>query len=420
MFFSILPPLTFTFTFPRKKSFRSPHSPPPKRSAYALTLTTTKNMSTPLYLKTSRSSPSQRSHFSLFIPSASHPPLGTIIHAVGAPMVGYSLEFKRNYDPTVELHSIKMFDQQGFTRDRVPDLARTKVDFLESSFFHCHGLDGQLPEPCEVRARATDPLNPSPKPVIFKDLNLLVKFGCNVIPNEAQCLYIIKKIFGDAVPCPEVYGWRIDGQDKFIYMQLIEGQTLKERWETLNDEEKTFVCIQLREILTRLRSARQDPSDQSIGMSKRLGQNLHLTIIGSINGGSPTDIVFECKPMVGSFPTVEAFNDWFAQLPQHWLRAAQRYDDPYRESLPDAGAITLTHGDIHGSNIMVTATDPPRILGLLDWAHGGWYPDYWEYCKAAYVSHYSSEWRSRWISMFLEERLEAHEAFAEFCQQMGV
>ena len=43
--------------------------------------------------------PNQRAHFAIFIPSAADPQKGTLIHVVGAPMVGYSLEFKRNYAP---------------------------------------------------------------------------------------------------------------------------------------------------------------------------------------------------------------------------------------------------------------------------------------------------------------------------------
>ncbi|KAK2791103.1 hypothetical protein FQN52_005059 [Onygenales sp. PD_12] len=46
-----------------------------------------------------RSTPTQRAHFAVFIPSASDPGVGTIIHVVGAPMAGYQLEFKRNYSP---------------------------------------------------------------------------------------------------------------------------------------------------------------------------------------------------------------------------------------------------------------------------------------------------------------------------------
>ncbi|PYH63598.1 uncharacterized protein BO88DRAFT_447520 [Aspergillus vadensis CBS 113365] len=50
-----------------------------------------------IYLVTSRNSPSQRAHFSIFVPSVACSTIGTSIHVVGAPMMGYQLEFKRNH-----------------------------------------------------------------------------------------------------------------------------------------------------------------------------------------------------------------------------------------------------------------------------------------------------------------------------------
>ena len=52
-----------------------------------------------VYLISSRQVPSQRAHFAIFIPSAADPQIGTVINVVGAPMIGYLLEFKRNYVP---------------------------------------------------------------------------------------------------------------------------------------------------------------------------------------------------------------------------------------------------------------------------------------------------------------------------------
>lgn len=52
-----------------------------------------------IYLTKSRTSRSQRAHFAIFVPSPSNPSKGTLINAVGAPMAGYMLEFKRNDYP---------------------------------------------------------------------------------------------------------------------------------------------------------------------------------------------------------------------------------------------------------------------------------------------------------------------------------
>jgi hypothetical protein len=57
---------------------------------------------------------------------------------------------------------------------------------------------------------------------------------------------------------------------------------------------------------------------------------------------------------------------------------------------------TLTHGDLHRNNIIVSV-NPPRIIAIIDWGQAGWYPDYWEHCKALYTSFYSGQWRNEWI-----------------------
>ncbi|PLN82765.1 hypothetical protein BDW42DRAFT_166106 [Aspergillus taichungensis] len=58
-----------------------------------------------IYLVSDRQASFQRSHFSLFVPSAADPTMGTVIHVVGAPMAGYALEFKRNHSPASIPHS---------------------------------------------------------------------------------------------------------------------------------------------------------------------------------------------------------------------------------------------------------------------------------------------------------------------------
>lgn len=57
-----------------------------------------------IYLISARNTSFQRAHFSIFVPSATNPDRGTKIHAVGAPMAGYVLEFKRNYNPSLDPH----------------------------------------------------------------------------------------------------------------------------------------------------------------------------------------------------------------------------------------------------------------------------------------------------------------------------
>ncbi|OQD73975.1 hypothetical protein PENDEC_c013G04801 [Penicillium decumbens] len=52
-----------------------------------------------IYLIASRNASSQRAHFAIFVPANENPDRGTLIQAIGAPMTGYVLEFKRNHEP---------------------------------------------------------------------------------------------------------------------------------------------------------------------------------------------------------------------------------------------------------------------------------------------------------------------------------
>jgi aminoglycoside phosphotransferase (APT) family kinase protein len=77
---------------------------------------------------------------------------------------------------------------------------------------------------------------------------------------------VIKKVLGDEVPVPELYSWRIDGRDVFIYMEYLQGETLKDRWDSLTDADKTSTCYYLWQIIASLRQVEQDPDDAFIGM----------------------------------------------------------------------------------------------------------------------------------------------------------
>ncbi|CAG8139176.1 unnamed protein product [Penicillium salamii] len=140
---------------------------------------------------------------------------------------------------------------------------------------------------------------------------------------------------------------------------------------------------------------------------------------GSLGHQQLLDYVFQSYPKTGPFFTVKDFNDWFSYLPQLWLPPSKKYNDPYRSLLPNGGVIKFTHGDLHRGNIIISSNKPARIIAIVDWAQAGWYPDYWEYCKALYTCWYEDEWRRDWVDNFLSPRLREFEVFAEYTMAMG-
>ena len=151
-------------------------------------------------------------------------------------------------------------------RSRCPTLEappdQPNVTIQDSTFI----LENQsLPSIEEVQKRAK--LAPSTRYgiVAFPELNLIVKFGPDVSIMEGQSLFTLRRLLQDAVPIPEVYGWRSAGGIVYIFMQLIQGVTLEERWGGLLDNERKDVCEQLRQVIRNLRSVKQDNANQFIG-----------------------------------------------------------------------------------------------------------------------------------------------------------
>lgn len=138
-----------------------------------------------------------------------------------------------------------------------------------SSYFN--GSTGKiiLPSPAEVRERAFEkgfvyPGNPPP--IRFPELGLIVKSGTNLTIAEAQCLWVIGNHLKDELPVLELYGWVRDGEELFIYMKLIEGETLEARWDTLSVRERMDVSSQLKTMITALRGLGQGGNHAFIGI----------------------------------------------------------------------------------------------------------------------------------------------------------
>jgi hypothetical protein len=138
------------------------------------------------------------------------------------------------------------------------------VTFKDTSFFNRAGVE--LPSPSEVRSAAENPSDFSrPPPVVFRSMNLLVKYGSKITSAEGQCLWAIKRFLPE-VPVPEVYGWCRDGEITLIYMELVQGATLEMRWNCMNEQEKVAISEQLKGMVDALARFEQDPADPFIGM----------------------------------------------------------------------------------------------------------------------------------------------------------
>jgi hypothetical protein len=107
----------------------------------------------------------------------------------------------------------------------------------------------------------------------------------------------------------------------------------------------------------------------------------------------------------GPIKTVQAFNDWFTTLCIRWVPDPETLPpDPFRQHLPDDCDVVFTHGDLHRSNIIISATRPYRVLAIVDWEQSGWLPAYWEDCKAHFTASCRDEWAVRYLPMILDQQ----------------
>lgn len=148
-------------------------------------------------------------------------------------------------------------------------MAQTRA--LPNSSFFRERRAPALPSPAEIRAVNQHSgkevgFNRSP-PVEIRSLGLFVKYGADVTITEAETQIMLQQRFQGRLPVPEVFGWAQDAGQTFVYMALIEGETLMARWGSLDDNEKQAIFKELHFLIKLLRTLKQDAQDQYIGMS---------------------------------------------------------------------------------------------------------------------------------------------------------
>lgn len=300
---------------------------------------------------------------------------------------------------------------------RVNDLPSGSSEvFLTSSFFSRNGTTASLPPPSDVLARGSfNEHHVHFDPVIYDDLGLVVKLGKapRVTIAEGQCLWALRRVL-QRVPVPEIFGWMQQDGITFLYMELIQGVTLEDRWDSMTGSERISVCDQLRVMVSEMHKLGRDPNDLFLGKFATGGVVSplpFLTCLGDIRRGPYSDVAFTngVLPRAGPFSAVADFHDWLSATIKrgkeiHWPGyRIEDIPDPYRQMLPDAAAVVFTHADLHPSNMIVSADSDCRVVAIIDWHQAGWYPGYWEFCKAQYAVQGSSEWATKYIPRFLDE-----------------
>ncbi|KXG50572.1 Aminoglycoside phosphotransferase [Penicillium griseofulvum] len=325
----------------------------------------------------------------------------------------------------------------------------TNFDAKDSQFFKKFA---SLPSPEEVRKQSKSQYLETypddreafsmtwyrmrPPPVIFKDLGLFVKWGSEMRISEGQSLYDIGRCLKDRVPVPEIYGWRTEGHQVFIYMEYLPGQTLDQVWDILEPDDRGSICSELRTIIDNLRQLEQEPDDRFIGIVPLAIFTfapfyLLLTFffffcvcvyIGNVVKAALYDRAFHVNSMseAGPFGTVQRFHNWFTFLYRKPMPDPYSVPiEPFRDDLPNDSPVNFTHGDLHRSNILITGSKPYHVLALIDREQSGWLPAYWEARKVQYTVDRNEEWSKKYLPMVLCQFTSNWEPWDYYTISMG-
>lgn len=129
-------------------------------------------------------------------------------------------------------------------------------------------------------------LNPGGVTILRLSPKMVVKYGSHVTITEAQSMMFVAE-HTKSIPVPKVFAYCTHGPlnrdiddygslfDTYIFMSLVEGQTLDLAWDSYNELTKTDIANQLKTYMDELREIRSEP------------------YIGSVNNGPVRDQIFD-------------------------------------------------------------------------------------------------------------------------------
>ncbi|KAF4449211.1 serine/threonine protein kinase [Fusarium austroafricanum] len=217
---------------------------------------------------------------------------------------------------------------------------------------------------------------------------LIVKTGPAVHLTEAATMRFVAA--NTSIPVPSIYCSFIHKNRAFIVMERIQGISLPAAWRTLSETDRKNIFNQLRGYFDELRALTPPPG----------------TGVESCEGGSLRDSrIPRSWPRFGPFKTIQDFHSWLREDLKPEEHPDREDDDDWRaikemvvkQDGPWPSPV-FTHGDLNPSNIMVRGD---RVVGIIDWEFGGWYPYYWEYTSAWYGNRLRQEWQQL-ITEFLD------------------
>ncbi|KAI0631132.1 kinase-like domain-containing protein [Trametes polyzona] len=207
--------------------------------------------------------------------------------------------------------------------------------------------------------------------------DLIIKYGPRIYKSEALALQFVRDIA--IIPAPRLHAYfsEIDNNGKtrrgYLVMEKMPGTPLLEVLPRLDDPACDRIAVQLRQLVSALRSI---ASDGRWGVFGRNGvyhrghfHYLHRPYTeAQIQYGNPC-VASSARDVLDYF--AKACDDY---IDDEVARAAELQElyshvDFSRPSI-------FSHGDLVPENILVDESG--SITGLIDWEYAGWYPYFWD------------------------------------------
>ncbi|KAG5956563.1 hypothetical protein E4U57_002540 [Claviceps arundinis] len=189
------------------------------------------------------------------------------------------------------------------------------------------------------------------------------------LANEFAALQLVRRHTN--IHVPSALDLVSDSKNSYLLTTTVRGVSLGRCIDTLSHDEVTTLVGDLQKCLLELRAIPKEVSPK-YAITSALGEACYD---GRLITGSDYD---EARgDFFGPFVDEDDFNDTL-----HCFALPNVLHSSGHE-------IVLSHGDLNLRNIMM---HNGRLSGIIDWETCGWFPDYWDYTKAHFITKIHRRW----------------------------
>ncbi|RMD39295.1 hypothetical protein DV735_g5830, partial [Chaetothyriales sp. CBS 134920] len=192
------------------------------------------------------------------------------------------------------------------------------------------------------------------------------------LANEYGALQLIRRHTN--IPVPRPLDIVSSSEDSYLLTSALPGVRLGMCIDSLSDSQVETLVQDLHECFAQLHAIPKDVAPK-YAITNSLGKACYdyRILAGLKYDESRGDTV-------GPFVDEHEFNNLLRAKP---LPNVQHNSTEHR--------IVFTHADLNMRNVLVQQHNG-RLSGIVDWENSGWYPEYWEYTKAHYITKLNRRW----------------------------